>query len=329
MGVPVIAGPVIGAIGFSLINYEEKLQAKWHEQKQVIAALESYDAKPARERLALAREHEKNKAESKERDKKIEEKKLSPAERIARQTKQRLANHMENELERAEEQAAFTQASYWMATKYRIKSGLRDLLRATPILCPLVLLPIFMFGFWLLKTGALQKPSENPTLFRGMAWIGLSLGLAMTTAALLLQMHPAFRYISLASAIGQVLFMLSQSLMAAGYFGFFVAAIQRDFWKRSLRFLAPLGRMALTNYLMHSVLLTTIFYGYAGNMFGRIGRAWQVPIAAAILGAQLVICRLWLKHFRYGPMEWLWRSFTYWQRQPIRVQPIGNTTPGI
>ena len=83
---------------------------------------------------------------------------------------------------------------------------------------------------------------------------------------------------------------------------------------------AALGRMALTNYLMHSVICTFLFKGYGFGLFGKIERSGQFLIVLTILVFQLWLSPLWLKHFRFGPVEWLWRSLSYRQRQPMRIQ---------
>ncbi len=83
--------------------------------------------------------------------------------------------------------------------------------------------------------------------------------------------------------------------------------------------LAAVGRMAFTNYLSHSLLLTPIFYGYGLGLYGRIDRFAQMGVVLAVWALQLWWSPLWLRHFRFGPVEWLWRSLTYWRRQPMRL----------
>ncbi|MFA6985331.1 MAG: DUF418 domain-containing protein, partial [Arenimonas sp.] len=77
------------------------------------------------------------------------------------------------------------------------------------------------------------------------------------------------------------------------------------------------GRMALTNYLMQSVIGTLFFYGYGLGNWG-MGRAWQVLFVAVVISLQLAWSHWWLARFRYGPMEWLWRAITYWRAPPMR-----------
>jgi uncharacterized protein len=88
---------------------------------------------------------------------------------------------------------------------------------------------------------------------------------------------------------------------------------------------AAIGRMALTNYLLQSIVLGCIFYGYGFGLLGRIGSAVAASIGMAIYSAQVQLSRLWLRYFRFGPFEWLWRSLAYGRRQPMRLVRIDPT----
>ncbi len=83
--------------------------------------------------------------------------------------------------------------------------------------------------------------------------------------------------------------------------------------------IAAVGRMALTNYLGQSLIATTVFYGYGLGLGGNTGRLATIGIALLIFAAQVVSSVVWLKFFRFGPMEWVWRSLTYGKRQPMRI----------
>ena len=89
--------------------------------------------------------------------------------------------------------------------------------------------------------------------------------------------------------------------------------------------LAAVGRMALSNYLAQSVLCGVIFYGWGLGYYGHFGFAGQLLIVAAIWAAQLIWSPLWLIVFRFGPMEWLWRSLSYWHLQPMRRPPLHSS----
>jgi uncharacterized protein len=88
---------------------------------------------------------------------------------------------------------------------------------------------------------------------------------------------------------------------------------------RLLAPLAPVGRMALTNYLLQSVIATLIFYSYGLGLFGKVGPAATTALAVVIFAAQVILSSWWMKRFRFGPAEWLWRSLTYGRMQPMRV----------
>ncbi len=81
--------------------------------------------------------------------------------------------------------------------------------------------------------------------------------------------------------------------------------------------IAAMGRMALTNYLVQSLVLGFIFYGYGFGLFGRLGSAAAASIGVAVYIAQVYLSRFWLERFRFGPVEWLWRSLSYGLRQPM------------
>jgi uncharacterized protein len=82
-------------------------------------------------------------------------------------------------------------------------------------------------------------------------------------------------------------------------------------WRRMLKTFAGVGRMALTDYLMQSVVCTLFFYRYTTGLYGRVGPALGLIPTFVLYGAQVVFSNWWLQHYRFGPMEWLWRGMTY------------------
>ena len=77
--------------------------------------------------------------------------------------------------------------------------------------------------------------------------------------------------------------------------------------------------MALTNYIAQSVILAGIFYGYGVGLYGTVPRAWQMLLVIGILVVQIAYSKWWMARFRFGPLEWIWRSATYKSWQPIRI----------
>ncbi len=105
-----------------------------------------------------------------------------------------------------------------------------------------------------------------------------------------------------------------------GHIGAIMLILQAGALPWLTRRLGAAGRMALSNYLFDSLFCTTLFYGYGLDFFAALHRPLLYAIVVTIWVAQLLVCPLWLQHFRYGPAEWLWRSLTYWKLQPIRAK---------
>ncbi|RYE17174.1 MAG: DUF418 domain-containing protein, partial [Sphingobacteriaceae bacterium] len=82
--------------------------------------------------------------------------------------------------------------------------------------------------------------------------------------------------------------------------------------------LAAVGQMAFTNYIMQTVFCTLFFFGYGLNYFAEMQYYQLYLVVAVIWFIQLIVSPIWLKYFLFGPLEWLWRSLTYWQRQPMQ-----------
>lgn len=127
--------------------------------------------------------------------------------------------------------------------------------------------------------------------------------------------------------IGMGIISMFGTVLTAAYVAGIVLLLER--WP-SLAILPPVaavGRMALTNYLAQSAIATTIFYGYGLGLGGSVGRLGTIGIALLIFAAQVLFSVLWLKFFRYGPMEWVWRSLTYGTRQPMRRERDSASQP--
>ena len=82
--------------------------------------------------------------------------------------------------------------------------------------------------------------------------------------------------------------------------------------------LAAVGQMALTNYLMHSILCVFIFWGIGLGLCGKLERWQQFLVVLGVWTLQLLWSRPWLNRFHFGPFEWLWRSLTYMKKQPMK-----------
>jgi uncharacterized protein len=109
--------------------------------------------------------------------------------------------------------------------------------------------------------------------------------------------------------------------LSFSYAALVILLFQQPRWRRRLLPFVAVGRMALTNYLLQSVLCTTLFYSFGFGLFGEVGPLAGLVPTIGIYSVQVVYSELWLRYFRFGPVEWLWRSVTYGSWQPLRTRP--------
>jgi uncharacterized protein len=182
------------------------------------------------------------------------------------------------------------------------------------------LLGRFLLGFiagarhWFDHDGA-----DHLALFRKMLVVG-AIGTACGTALEVVEILRVFKPgahglpIGMATAVVTQLTLLAQVAM---YIAIIVLLMQRPGWRRLLLVIAPVGRMPLTTYLMQSLICTSLFYGW-GLGWSTPPPALSVGLGLAIFAVQIAIAHLWLRWFRFGPAEWLWRTIVYWRLQPMR-----------
>lgn len=175
---------------------------------------------------------------------------------------------------------------------------------------------LMLLGMALMKTGVLagQKSRE---FYRRMMHIGYGIGLPIVAFGAWQQWTHDWDMFWL-MRVGIAPNYVGSLFVAAGHIGLVMSIVKSGGLASLMRRFAAVGRMAFTNYLLHSIILTTIFYGYGFGLYGTIPRIWQMGFVVAVIGFQLWLSPWWLARFRFGPAEWLWRSFTYWRLQPMR-----------
>jgi uncharacterized protein len=182
------------------------------------------------------------------------------------------------------------------------------------------LLGRYLIGYWVGTTRLLHDAGQRLPFFRKLLGWGLVLGIAgcSITAGRRLLMRRGIvgsETVWLALSIPAELGVM---LLVGAYVAAVVLLMQRPVWRRALMCVAPVGQMALTSYLLQSLISTFIYYGWGLGMAGRLHPIHMLPITLAIFILQAVLARAWLSRFRFGPMEWLWRSMTYGRLQPLR-----------
>ena len=180
------------------------------------------------------------------------------------------------------------------------------------------ILGLFVLGGWFVRSGAIARPQTFPRLFANLRWLGLPIGLVLMLVSYYLMPAMDPGRLDFTSGAATALTMLGSLLMSLGYLAWLVRGLQSPVMARALAVLAPAGRMALTNYLLQSLICTWIFYGYGLGYFEGLSRAWQVPFVVAFFAAQLWLSRWWMARFHFGPIEWLWRAVSYGKRPLMR-----------
>ena len=117
--------------------------------------------------------------------------------------------------------------------------------------------------------------------------------------------------------------------VAAGYIALVMLLCRSARLPALRKRLAAVGRMAFTNYLLQSLICTTLFYGHGFGLFGKVQRWQQILITIVVWTILLAISPLWLRRFRFGPVEWLWRTLTYKRAQPMRTPCTAQVIPDV
>ncbi len=182
------------------------------------------------------------------------------------------------------------------------------------------ILAMFLLGFYAYRRGFFQNLSSNQPFIRRVLVYGLILGLVGNVAFVMSAGSEADIPPSPAGIVGVISYAFGVPALALFYVALVATLWQRAAWRRVFAFLAPVGRMALTNYLLQSVICVLIFYGFGLGHYGRVGARAATLLALAIFLFQVLVSALWLRYFSYGPMEWIWRQLTYGRRIKLRAR---------
>lgn len=107
--------------------------------------------------------------------------------------------------------------------------------------------------------------------------------------------------------------------LALSYVGLLMLSFQTTIGNKILLLISPVGKMAFSNYLMHSLIGNFVFLGAGLGYMGQVGPVYLTLFAILVFVFQIILSTIWLTYFQYGPIEWVWRSLTYNKRQPFRV----------
>jgi len=174
-------------------------------------------------------------------------------------------------------------------------------------------LALFLLGLALVKSGFLTDPAAHRRTFLRLAWIGLPVGLALMGVSAVAQGRGAG---VLAEMVENSSLYFGGFVLSCGYAGAIAVWCLSDRFVGLRARVAAVGRMALTSYLCHSIV-TGILFNECG-LYDRWRRPTLLVLVFVIFALQLWLSPIWLRHFRFGPFEWLWRSLTYLRPMPLR-----------
>lgn len=173
---------------------------------------------------------------------------------------------------------------------------------------------MMLLGMALYKLGILSARADNRVYWRFLA-AGVLIGLP--TIMIGIQWNFANGWEPTSMFLGSQFNYWASVLVSMAWMAGLILVLKHNSTAWLTQRLAAVGRMAFSNYIMHTVICGFIFYGHGLGQFAQIDRSGQITIVFAIWILQMVVSPIWLQHFRFGPLEWLWRSLTYWRLQPF------------
>ena len=206
--------------------------------------------------------------------------------------------------------------SYFSAFRYNLEKANEVLFFQIPFVLLLDALMMMVVGMALYKLGILGGERE-PRFYRNMALLGFTLGLAINAYEIWASLESAMDVL-VTAPIFRPTYHLGRLSMALGYLGVILWVLKCGWLEAFRSRLACVGRMALTNYLVHSVLGLLIFSGAGLGLIGSLSFAQLYPVVMVIWLVQLAYSPWWLSRFYFGPAEWVWRCLTYLERPKLR-----------
>lgn len=224
----------------------------------------------------------------------------------------------ESKLKRVEKSIRKTTGSFADAYEYRGDQYMNFLVRFLYYHVWDVLSFMFL-GMALFKMGVLTGQASTKVYWI-MTIAGLGVGLALSW----LRLHTTIKYnfngYDLTKNEVIELYTLSRAARSIGILGLIMLLYKSGWVKWLFALMRPVGQMAFTNYLTQSILCGVFFYGVGFGMYGKLQRVEVYYFVLAVWVVQIIWSHWWLRYFNFGPFEWLWRSLTYWKKQPMKKQ---------
>ena len=177
---------------------------------------------------------------------------------------------------------------------------------------------IFMFlGMAFYKNGLLLGRASSATYW-GLFLGGMGIGMVLTWFHLQPAIDLNYNRYEITKQVPIELYEVARAFRSVGILGLIMVLYKSGLFGWLFSLMRPVGQMAFTNYLMQSLMVGLFFYGIGFGMFGKLQRFEIYYVVGVVWVIQIIWSHLWLRFFRFGPLEWLWRSLTYWQFQPMK-----------
>lgn len=185
---------------------------------------------------------------------------------------------------------------------------------------------MMLLGMGLFKLGVLSAQLPSRTYAKMAAW-GYAIGVPITSFTAWFIIRSNFDPVI--QSFSGVSYDLGRLTIALGHLSIIMLLCKSGKLNWLTSALGAVGQTALSNYVATSVITAFIFTGYGFKLYGELQRYQLYYVVAAIWMFNLIVSPIWLQHFRFGPMEWVWRSLTYWKRQPMRLRPPDTPTETV
>jgi uncharacterized protein len=176
---------------------------------------------------------------------------------------------------------------------------------------------MFLLGFYVTRKMIFANMEENRLLLRKVLIWGAVIGIPCNVVLAMTMETDAYYSMQPLGFIQPIVYAFGVPALGL-FYAAAIALLYQSSKESKLNLFSPVGRMALTNYLMQSVICCFIFMNYGLGLFAKLGPVHLLLIGIGIYIFQMVFSHWWLSQFRFGPMEWLWRSVTYWKWQTMR-----------
>jgi uncharacterized protein len=224
-----------------------------------------------------------------------------------------------------EENIQIHRSDYWTLFVYRASQVVRYQSKYFYIYTFFDVAGMMLIGMGLMKRGVLSG-ERSDRFYHRLVWWGYGIGLPLNTlvgvCGIVMDFDPIdFRLLFDCS------YQVGRLSVALGHIAVVMLVCRHGALPWLTRRLAAVGRMALSNYLLETVVCATLFYGWGFGLFGALERYQLLGVVFLVWAFQLLVSPLWLRYFRFGPAEWVWRALTYWRLPPLRGPGVAAENP--